>query len=666
MPEPERDRRARRRPHVRRHRKTQHDGTSLKLGIEFNAGSVVDVDKARAQLLARATTSRPATASSTLHRRQRGRHAAGGRPDLRHAVLRLQDRRATIRALDDPLAPGGIDRVLVRRRAAPVGSTSTSRARPDWRTARRSSTTRRRRSRSPATWSTSRSTATANLVRSGGERRPLVEQRQDLRVQPRRRSAPTSTTASRSSTPPPSSPTTRRRPAWSCSAGCSRASTTGCTSTAATRTASSCRTATCHAGCRHLRSDARRSGNGDESTPCSSNIQTLSAQRRTSRRTRRRRPTRCGAPTGPRSSPRATCTSSTTSSTDTSFRLLDPVTLAPVVPFSGGNSNGTHRLVNEGIAIVSNGTGTQRLDRRPRSPRAPARRTCSPASAARSRSSARGRRRQRHLDRHRRRPVRPARRDARSRPPRPKVTTTIGSATLRGEDIVDLERVAGERRGRVDRRGRRLRLLRRVERRTRTSRTPSTRRSRAARISSRRTTSRSPRKRHRRARTARPSTRPAASSPAPTPTRRSRSASTSRRRVDGHGRRQPHGADRLGRRLRREDLRPVELGRPRARTRTRTTTPSQGIRIGQSFGALVESRIADGATILGEAGLRLLGRRVAARRRPRERQRHVQRLSAKADSRASARAAALGADSDASAYVIGTATAPGSCSKATR
>ena len=121
--------------------------------------------------------------------------------------------------------------------------------------------------------------------------------------------------------------------------------------------------------------------------------------------------------------------------TDTSFRLLDPVTLAPVVPFSGGNSNGTHRLVNEGIAIVSNGTGTQSLvvdliSSGSGSPHVLAG-IGGPESllgeqdgvvSATSTGIGGG-----LFDL----------RDATSfTASRPKVTTTIGSATLRGEDIV--------------------------------------------------------------------------------------------------------------------------------------------------------------------------------------------------------------------------------------
>ena len=139
-----------------------------------------------------------------------------------------------------------------------------------------------------------------------------------------------------------------------------------------------------------------------------------------------------------------------------------------------------------------------------------------------------GRRRQRHLDRHRRRPLRHPRRDV------------VHGVPAEGDDV--------DRRGNAPRRGhphleRARRPTSRSRRsakaaasppsasrtRTRTSRTPSTRRSTAARISSRRTTSRSPR-RASTSRTARPSTRRAGSSPAPTPTRPSRWATTSRRR----------------------------------------------------------------------------------------------------------------------------------------
>ena len=113
----------------------------------------------------------------------------------------------------------------------------------------------------------------------------------------------------------------------------------------------------CHAGVGTYDADP---GAGVNIQPCSSNIQVLSlvpdfspnAQKTTHTLRRADRP--------------AIFTEGNMYIVDnvvanTSFRLLNPVTLAPVAPFSGGNSNGTHRLVNEGIAVISNGTGIQSL-----------------------------------------------------------------------------------------------------------------------------------------------------------------------------------------------------------------------------------------------------------------------------------------------------------------
>ncbi len=115
----------------------------------------------------------------------------------------------------------------------------------------------------------------------------------------------------------------------------------------------------CHAGIGTYDPTPGDPGNGDENTLCSTNIQLLSltpdfsndAQKTIHTLRRADRP--------------AIFTEGSIYIVDvinaTTFRLLDPVTLSPVVPFSGGNSNGSHRLVNEGIAVISNGTGTQRL-----------------------------------------------------------------------------------------------------------------------------------------------------------------------------------------------------------------------------------------------------------------------------------------------------------------
>ena len=77
----------------------------------------------------------------------------------------------------------------------------------------------------------------------------------------------------------------------------------------------------------------------------------------------------------------------------------------------------------------------------------------------------------------------------------------------------------------------------------------------------------------------------------------------------------------------------------------------QGIRIGQGFGALVESRIVDGATIAAKLIYGSSGVGVAKGVDFANGNVTSSALSAKADSKSSARAAALGADSDAGAYV---------------
>ena len=122
---------------------------------------------------------------------------------------------------------------------------------------------------------------------------------------------------------------------------------------------------------------------------------------------------------------------------NTSFRLLRPVTLAPVVPFSGGQLERDASSRQRGHRGRLDRDRHAEPGRRPDSSRlrlaARARRHRRPGVAPRARQdgvvSA-------HLDRHRRRPVRPPRRDVVHGVARPKVTTTIGAATLRGEDIL--------------------------------------------------------------------------------------------------------------------------------------------------------------------------------------------------------------------------------------